>query len=1042
MSYNNHGHNGGYVRPKSHGQSLYKDAYRLNKYHERSHYDGYSFGDKGNGYYNGAPDRDRAQTAPVSNGYKNSHIGSVPSTPSLNVAKNELVGTDMTTGENPHDNQFTKLLIHADFRSDTSFRLPDPKKNFKVVYDPELDKSLSKSDKKTKSKKIKFHEETDDQPVKDPRLSFNGGLESYLKKPNKRSKKFPFKQLPQTKFIYDKHSLGPAPLNELVIWELPATISEIYLSNFFRSYGSAIKDLKFVNDSENGVPLGIVTFKFQGNPEKATRLAEKVVQDSKTEGIKLDGVKIKIELNDHEGKLLDTKIKAAEGKLRLSKLRREEEEKRRIKEAEDLRRKQQEQEKKAQLQNASKQEPDGVPRDKGFKSNCTITSMRNGNRIIPGVSFPQDLTKYIKDRPFLLINARFVATREIASNDIKRLLNKYNWRRILPDRTGIYIVFNSLKECERCFYKEDGATFYSHKLYMDMCIPEGFEGDEIIGDTVKSTDAVNEASNMLLKEFETYLTKDIRERIIAPAVLDLLSPDKYPELMAEVKAKEAAIKRETAPPVFTTPKLKENALSVLASKRSQTVQPLPSFRKKTVITNKKLNGTSSASQSKLKKSVIPMLHALNFDNDSEDSEDDSSRSVTPLTPNLKRQHSSTSTSIAEKEEKEGPKKRKVQKAFLFDSSDEDMGTEEKEKAQQEEEEDMEVDEEEEEGVDKDIDYSNLDEIYQPTYDFPHPVYEDIPTWPKSTLDIDILQQTVKDDEDYELLKEVLKESPRSGEINNVEYFAWKLKEASRAESSLQGGVDPTEEEELITSLDARLDSETGAFKSDGYKKIPDNDKIEYLPHRRKVHKPLKTVQHDDVDNDKSNNQQSTNTHSSRVNRANNRRFAADISAQKQMIGSETDILNLNALTKRKKPVSFARSAIHNWGLYALEPIAAKEMIIEYVGESIRQQVAEHRERSYLKTGIGSSYLFRIDENTVIDATKKGAIARFINHCCSPSCTAKIIKVEGKKRIVIYALRDIEANEELTYDYKFEREINDSERIRCLCGAPGCKGYLN
>ena len=34
---------------------------------------------------------------------------------------------------------------------------------------------------------------------------------------------------------------------------------------------------------------------------------------------------------------------------------------------------------------------------------------------------------------------------------------------------------------------------------------------------------------------------------------------------------------------------------------------------------------------------------------------------------------------------------------------------------------------------------------------------------------------------------------------------------------------------------------------------------------------------------------------------------------------------------------------------------------------------------------------------------------------------KIIKVEGKKRIVIYALRDIEANEELTYDYKFERK---------------------
>lgn len=135
-----------------------------------------------------------------------------------------------------------------------------------------------------------------------------------------------------------------------------------------------------------------------------------------------------------------------------------------------------------------------------------------------------------------------------------------------------------------------------------------------------------------------------------------------------------------------------------------------------------------------------------------------------------------------------------------------------------------------------------------------------------------------------------------------------------------------------------------------------------------------------------------------------------------MLASETDVLKFNQLKRRKKPVRFARSAIHNWGLYAEANISAGDMIIEYVGEIIRQQVADMREKKYMMSGIGSSYLFRIDENTVIDATKKGGIARFINHSCTPNCTAKIIKVEGTKRIVIYALRDIALSEYLSYSY--------------------------
>ena len=55
----------------------------------------------------------------------------------------------------------------------------------------------------------------------------------------------------------------------------------------------------------------------------------------------------------------------------------------------------------------------------------------------------------------------------------------------------------------------------------------------------------------------------------------------------------------------------------------------------------------------------------------------------------------------------------------------------------------------------------------------------------------------------------------------------------------------------------------------------------------------------------------------------------------------------------------------------MERVSRGEMVIEYVGEVVRAQVADKREKAYERQGIGSSYLFRIDEDLVVDATKKG-----------------------------------------------------------------------
>lgn len=181
--------------------------------------------------------------------------------------------------------------------------------------------------------------------------------------------------------------------------------------------------------------------------------------------------------------------------------------------------------------------------------------------------------------------------------------------------------------------------------------------------------------------------------------------------------------------------------------------------------------------------------------------------------------------------------------------------------------------------------------------------------------------------------------------------------------------------------------------------------------------------------------------SARDNRADSRRFVQGIEQHKKDTATDTDILKFNQLRSRKKQLKFAKSPIHDWGLYAMEAIPAGDMVIEYVGEIVRQQVADEREKMYERQGNFSTYLFRVDDDIVVDATKKGNIARLMNHCCTPNCNAKILTLNGEKRIVLYAKQLILPGQELTYDYKFQGSGDEEDAIACLCGSPGCRRFL-
>ncbi|XP_035740533.1 histone-lysine N-methyltransferase SETD1-like [Vespa mandarinia] len=238
---------------------------------------------------------------------------------------------------------------------------------------------------------------------------------------------------------------------------------------------------------------------------------------------------------------------------------------------------------------------------------------------------------------------------------------------------------------------------------------------------------------------------------------------------------------------------------------------------------------------------------------------------------------------------------------------------------------------------------------------------------------------------------------------------------------------------------------TGSARTEGYYKVDLREKAKH-----KHHYAQSIQRSDDVEEsggtytggDSVINGQKGNTKAltgkmqalSREARSNQRRLLTAFG-----IDTDSDLLKFNQLKFRKKQLKFAKSGIHDWGLFAMEPIAADEMVIEYVGQMVRPVVADLRESQYEATGIGSSYLFRIDLDTIIDATKCGNLARFINHSCNPNCYAKVITIESQKKIVIYSKQPIGVNEEITYDYKFPLE---DDKIPCLCGAPQCRGTLN
>ena len=136
-----------------------------------------------------------------------------------------------------------------------------------------------------------------------------------------------------------------------------------------------------------------------------------------------------------------------------------------------------------------------------------------------------------------------------------------------------------------------------------------------------------------------------------------------------------------------------------------------------------------------------------------------------------------------------------------------------------------------------------------------------------------------------------------------------------------------------------------------------------------------------------------------------------------------------ALTGESGLIGFRGSAIDRLGGFARANIASGTLLIEYVGEKITKA------ESLRRCEANNAYIFMLDDDHDLDGNVAWNPARLLNHSCTPNCEAEL----DEGRIWIVALRDIQAGEELTFNYGYDLE--NYREHPCRCGAAECAGYI-
>lgn len=154
-----------------------------------------------------------------------------------------------------------------------------------------------------------------------------------------------------------------------------------------------------------------------------------------------------------------------------------------------------------------------------------------------------------------------------------------------------------------------------------------------------------------------------------------------------------------------------------------------------------------------------------------------------------------------------------------------------------------------------------------------------------------------------------------------------------------------------------------------------------------------------------------------------------------------------------------------WGVRTLEPILSGTFVCEYAGEVIGFEEARSRQLS--PRCEKNNYIIAVREHagpgsfveTFVDPSVVGNVGRFLNHSCLPNLFMMPVRVHSVvPRLALFSRRDIDAQEELTFDYSgghsqqtsgellSKKAAQDSrtdglQRKVCYCGAKTCATFL-